>query len=308
MKLSEKWYIIINPNAGNGSLKSKTPQLFNLLDSKLIVYDYIFTKFRGHAIQLSSDAIILGYRKIMAVGGDGTNHEVINGIILQDRIPSLEVQFHSIPAGTGNDWIRHHALPLSWNKSIDRVIKGNTMEQDIGVVLFYSGDKEKKRYFYNVAGMAYDAFVVNELEQKGKKSNSIAYLISMFFYLFKYKLNNVRIGFCGKIIYDKVYSINVGICKFSGGGMSLVPHAIHNDGLLALTIAKQLIKISILFNTYRFYNQTILNHSKIDGYKTDEIYIKSTDEQELLLELDGELVGKGPIKFAVLPNALKFIV
>ncbi len=301
------WYIIINPKAGNSKIKPRIKELKSLLKTYNLKYELAYTDYKFHAKSICVDAINSGYRKIMAIGGDGTNHEVINGIMSQDVVDSTEVIFFGLPNGTGNDWGKHHGLPKSWEERFQLLNNPTYKYQDIGIADYYNNETKESRFFNSIAGMAYDAYVVKSLEEKGRKSNSIAYLISVFKLLFKYKKNNVEIKFNDKTIHTPVYTVNLGICKYTGGGMSLTPHAISNDGLLALTIAKNLSKWKVIKNTYRFYNESILSLPEIEGHQVKTLEIQSTNDDKLHIELDGEYVGIGPIKFSIIQNALKFI-
>ena len=98
---------------------------------------------------------------------------------------------------------------------------GITDVQDMGLHFLVKMEKHKTEYFNNVAGMAYDAFVVEELEKRKSKPNKFIYIFSVLSLLFKYKLQNALIKIHGsRKINGKFYTINVGICKYSGGGMS----------------------------------------------------------------------------------------
>ena len=131
---------------------------------------------------------------------------------------------------------------------------GRSKLQDIGFVTFFEKGQEQTRYFANVAGMAYDAFVVAYAE-KNKKwvTNTLMYLFLTLNCLFRYKLVKSKIIFDNRLEEGYFNTINAGICKYSGGGMQLVPHAVPDDGLLALTFARNVSKLEILLNTYRSY-------------------------------------------------------
>jgi diacylglycerol kinase family enzyme len=248
-----------------------------------------------------------GYRRFVAIGGDGTVHEVVNGIMKQNILPPAEITLAAIPVGTGNDWAKHHGITCDLAKLVNAIKENRFAYQDVGKALFIHGDNSKEEYFNNVAGMAYDAFVVEQLEKKVKKPNKLIYILSVLGYLFKYKLQKAEVNIDGRLFRDKYYTINVGVCKYSGGGMSLVPHAIHDDGLLAVTLAGQLRKIDVLLNTYRFYNESLIDHPLVDAYQAKEVGVMSIGDDPIRLELDGELAGYNPIRFSVVEKALKFV-
>ena len=102
----QTWYTIVNPAGGNGAVKKRWPQIEAQLRHAGVGMEKVYTQSRGHATELAHRAVEAGHRHILAVGGDGTNNEVINGILRQDAVPSTDVHYALIPIGTGNDWIR----------------------------------------------------------------------------------------------------------------------------------------------------------------------------------------------------------
>ncbi len=307
IKISEIWFGVFNPTAGNINHKKVIENIKNKLNLSNINFEIYTTKHKGDAVKIVRNKITLGYRKFIAIGGDGTVHEVVNGFMRQGIVPSDQLVFATIPIGTGNDWAKHHSIPCNIDSAIKILKAKKTSLQDIGLAIYQSNDVLEKQYFNNVAGLAYDAFVVKKLEQRKSKPNKFIYIFSVLSYLFQYKLQKAKIKIDHHEISGKFYTINIGICKYSGGGMSLVPHAVHDDGLFAVTYAKEISKLSIVFNTFRFYNETLIEHKKITGIQAKSISINSNDNTPIDLELDGELVGHTPVQFELIPNAIQFI-
>jgi len=304
---SNKWFCIVNPTAGKLDHHETIAKLKGFFQDKNINHKFYITKAKGDATSITIEKTNIGFRKFIAVGGDGTVHELINGIMQQDILPSTDITLAVIPIGTGNDWAKHHNIPTDLAKAFELILKENSSIQDIGIAEYTNKDKKEKQYFNNVAGMAYDAFVVKKLEQRKSKPNKFIYIFSVLSYLLQYKLQKAKLLIDNKKVDGKFYTINIGICKYSGGGMSLVPHAIHDDGLFAVTYAKEINKIEIIKNTYRFYNETLINHPKITGIQAKIITVESEDDSPIDLELDGELVGHSPVKFEIIKNAIKFV-
>ncbi|MFK8103399.1 MAG: diacylglycerol kinase family protein [Saprospiraceae bacterium] len=307
--MESTWYIILNPVAGQGAAKKKWPLIAEQLQIATIPYVIHFTESSGHAINLVTNAITQQYRKILAIGGDGTNNEVVNGILSQNLVPSTDITYALFPIGTGNDWVKHYKIPTQLSQWFSYLKKGKTSLQDIGLVKYQAGQQRKQRYFTNVAGMAYDGFIAKTLsEKKQPVTNQLVYLSLVFRCLFRYKLQPLRITFDEGVYEGYCYTINVGICKYSGGGMQFVPHAIADDGLLALTIAGKLSKLSVLLNTPRFYTGTIDQHPKVETYQSKKISVEALGNQEAELEVDGEFLGTTPVQYHILPKALKIII
>lgn len=301
------WFCVFNPTAGTREYKNVWEEVEKELVKNELNYEVYFTKFHNDATDITITKIKEGYRKFIAIGGDGTVHEVVNAFMKQEIVSSKELTLAVLPVGTGNDWAKHHCIPSDISGAVSLIKSNNISNQDVGIAYFYKDGKEGKEYFNNVAGMAYDAFVVEQLEKRESKPNKLVYIFSVLSYLFKYKLQKAELIIDNKLYKGKFYTINIGICKYSGGGMSLVPHAIHNDGLFAVTYAKEISKIDIVLNTYRFYNESLIDHPRIDGVQAKEISVKSLNQNPVNLELDGEMVGHTPVRFEIMDRSLKFI-
>jgi diacylglycerol kinase (ATP) len=300
------WYIIVNPAAGFGKMKQKWLKIEQILQDMNFSYTVQFTERKGHAMRLVDDAILQGHRNILGIGGDGTNHEICNGILMQQHCPSTEVNYALLPVGTGNDWAREYKISNDVRTRLKSLLEPQTVLQDVGLVHYYHENQEKKRYFVNVAGMAYDAFLVKNLEQNPIRSK-LAYLLSVGKYLMNYIPLKAILVYDGNVRKDFFYTINIGICKYSGGGMQLVPHAVPDDGLLAFTFARSMPKWEVLLQTYRFYNGTILKHPKVEGFSVKKIHIESMDAP-IFLEADGEFLGETPCKFEILEKILRVVL
>ena len=302
------WYCVMNPIAGKRDYKLVWNEIDNSLTKNNIEHQIYFTNSRKDAEKQVIKKAQEGFVNFIAIGGDGTVHEVVNGIMKQAARPTEEMTLAVIPVGTGNDWAKHHGIVYDMDNLCSSIKSGIIKKQDVGIASFSRNGEHLTEYFNNVAGMAYDAFVVEELEKRKSKPNKFIYIFSVLSMLFRYKLQIARVKFPGKEIQKKFYTINVGICKYSGGGMSLVPHAIHDDGFLAVTLAGQLNKFEVLLNTYRFYNESLIRHPKIESFQVKNMQVTSLDEDPIYLELDGETAGHNPVEFSIIEKALRFIV
>ncbi len=302
------WYCVMNPIAGKRDYKLVWNEIDNSLTKNNIEHQIYFTNSRKDAEKQVIKKAQEGFVNFIAIGGDGTVHEVVNGIMKQASRPTVEMTLAVIPVGTGNDWAKHHGISYDMDNLCSSIESGIIKKQDVGIASFSRNGEHLTEYFNNVAGMAYDAFVVEELEKRKSKPNKFIYIFSVLSMLFRYKLQIAQVKFPGKKIQKKFYTINVGICKYSGGGMSLVPHAIHDDGFLAVTLAGQLNKFEVLLNTYRFYNESLIRHPKIESFQVKNIQVTSLDEDPIYLELDGETAGHNPVEFSIIEKALRFIV
>ena len=301
------WHIIANPAARGWAVERQWPQIESLLQELGFAYSVQFTERRGHAAQLVENALLKGGRHILGIGGDGSNHELVHGLFSQSFVPPSEVSYALLPFGTGNDWARQYGLPTDPRLRLIRLLEMNTVLQDIGLVKYQRDGKPESRYFVNVAGMAYDGFIGKKLIENPAK-NKADYLLKVARYLTAYKLSKARIHFDGQTVEDFFYTINIGLCRYSGGGMQLVPQAVPDDGLFALTFAREISKLEVLLQTPRFYNGTLLQHSKIEGHQARSIRVEHVGDTPTLLEADGEFLGETPVEFFLLEKALRVVL
>jgi len=304
-----EWFVIANPTAGRGEVQARWPEIERALMAALPIGEMVFSEYRGHAIELAQQAVSAGHHKILAIGGDGTNHEVTNGILQQSFLPSHQVLYALLPIGTGNDWVKTHGIPRRMEQALAIIQKEQTSFQDAGLIRYQKNGQPAERYFVNVAGMAYDAFICQVAEIRPEAvRNQFFYLWLVLKCLFKYRLRPARITIDGKVFEGKYYTINLGIGRYSGGGMQLVPHANPSDGQLAITLAGNISKLGVLLNTYRFYNGSIGRHPKVQTLKGREVRVEAIGEWPTLVEADGEFLGETPVTFSLKSKALKIVV
>ncbi len=307
--MDDQWFAIANPTAGKGLVRKEWPALQERIRRQLPVAEFRLTEYRGHAIELVRQAIEKGYRKVLAIGGDGTNHEATNGILQQQAAPSQSITYALLPIGTGNDWIKTYRLSRNIDKALAVIKAGNTRLQDAGLIRYHKNGQAQERYFVNVAGLAYDGYLVRRSDDASERGGKLFYLLLILRCLFEYHLRRARVIADGQVYEDEFYTINLGIGRFSGGGMQLVPHAIPDDGQFAVTIAGRLSKIGVLLNTYRFYNGSIGGHPKVEAFFAKNLRVEAADgEPPTLLEADGEFLGETPAEFSLVEKALKVIV
>ena len=304
----DKWLIVVNPNAGVGKGAKDWQGISHLLNEVNINHLCVLTEHRNHADRIAQEFIGEGYRNIAVVGGDGTLNEVVNGIFSQEFCDPSEITVGMIPIGTGNDWCRTFGIPFDYRRAIDILVQRNTMMQDIGVVSYIHHDQPCSRYFVNVAGMGYDALVAKKTNiQKDKGTGGpLVYLYFVFASLFQFRFPDAVITIDGKEVFrGDIFSMNVGICKFNGGGMMQVPFAIPDDGFLDVNLIKKTSKVMVIRHTTKLYDGTLVNLPFVSVFRGKEIGM--TSSKKIYLEVDGESLGHTPFKFEVKPKCLKVV-
>ncbi len=302
--MKNTWYIIINPTSGNAAANKKWNKIVTYLDLYKISYFPTFSQYKHHESELVNDAIQKGYRKFISVGGDGTLHHIINGIMTQKLVEVAELKVAVIPIGTGNDWVKTYRIPKNIENAVSIIAKENSIKQDIGHLQLL--ETAQSVYFNNVAGIGFDGFVVNNIS-KFKKYGVMAYLLGTITSFMHYKKTILIIKFNNQEISTQSLLTIVGICKYSGGGMQLTSNVNTRDGLFDISIAKDFKFLNMLLNIFKFFNGNIVKHKEVETYKTAEIQITAKDKKTFI-QADGELIGRGGFYANIIPKAICFII
>ena len=303
--MSKTWFVIVNPTSGNGASKKKWPLIFKELTKQSIVFNFEITKHKNHAIEIIETAIKNRYTHFICVGGDGTLHTIVNGILSLNPSNLNDIKLGIIPIGTGNDWVKTYNIPLDFKKAIEIIKEQNTVNQDIGKIKIINTGKIV--YFNNLAGIGFDGYVVNKVH-KFKNLGFLAYLAGALVGITSYKKPTFKIEFNNISIQQKTLMLLIGLCKYSGGGMQLTKDPNSTDGLFDISIIYTINLITILKNIPNLFNGKICNHKLVYNYKTNLLKVTVLDKNNAYIQADGELIGTGSFAISLLQNSLNFIV
>jgi YegS/Rv2252/BmrU family lipid kinase len=302
-----EWFVIVNPNAGNGKGKKDWDRISSIFKNENISFSVEFTERKCHAIDITLKAISAGFGKIITVGGDGTLNEVLNGVFNNNICPTTDMTLALVPVGTGNDWGRMFGIPLDYEKAVRIISENKTMLHDVGQVSFYNGTEKKNRYFINIAGLGFESVVVKKtnFQKDNGHGGKLIYFYNLLTSLLSYKNTKAEIIIDGETKQADVFSINIGNGRYCGGGMRQTPNALPDDGLLDVTVINGMGKFEIIRNLKILYDGTILNHPKIDGYRCRKIKISS--DSKIFTEADGESLGHTPAEFSIIPSGINIV-
>ena len=303
------WIAVINPNAGGGRVAKEWPLLSNMLKDRGFSFEEVFTTHRYHAVELVIFSLKRGFRNFISVGGDGTLHEIVNGIFYQKEVPVSEITLAVLPAGSANDWTRMYRIPKDYDKAIETVLEGRTVMQDVARVEYSQAGVRNSRYMVNVAGVGLDANIClrcNASKDKGK-SGDLAYVKAAFKALVSRTSTPTKVVVDGRSFFSgKMFSLAFGIGKYSGGGMMQVPDAVADDGLVNLMVARKVSKIKFLLLFKQLFKGTIYNIKEVTHKTASRVTVITRRPDRV--EIDGEVVGTTPMNLEVLPRALRIVV
>ena len=312
-----KWFVIVNPTSGNDAAKKQWPLIKNELLKQYFEFDFIITNHKNHAIEIVQNALKQGYKNIICVGGDGTLHTIVNGILSLKYTDSLqhtsvtklnkqqEIKLGIIPIGTGNDWIKTYKIPLDYKKAIAIIKEQHTVYQDIGKIIFTT--TQQTIYFNNLAGIGFDGYVVHKVH-KYKNLGFLAYLAGALVSIINFKKPELNIEFNKTRIQQKTLMLLIGICKYSGGGMQLTKNPDPTDGLFDISIVKNIYLYQIITNILGLFNGNIASKKFVKTFKTNNLKVTILNNNKTYIQADGEVIETGDFTVSMLQNELCFIV
>lgn len=310
---NEKWLVIVNPKACVGKCEKDWPEIQQILTNEKIEFDSHLTEYQGHAIDLTRNLIEeKGYRKVISVGGDGTNNEIINGIFTQKRFPTTEVTMGVIPVGTGNDWRRTFGMSVDYGENVKIIKDGVKYPHDIGKVTYYNHGDPKVRFFLNAAGTGLDEAVcksTNALKMQGK-GGAARYMLSVAKCLWNFNCMHIQLQVDDKLVFDdEILSLSLGNGKYNGGGMMMMPDAVPNDGLFDITVIRKVGMMKFATNINNIYDGTFVKNMKeVLTFRGKKIRIVSIPEHSLFLETEGETLTNSPFDFEMIQQGVRMKV
>jgi YegS/Rv2252/BmrU family lipid kinase len=304
--------VIVNPKSAGGATNERWVSVASDLRAHFGAYQVAFTKKQGDGIALAKRGAEAGRRFIIACGGDGTINEVVNGILASGNDTELGV----LPSGTGGDFRRTIGMPTDAREAARCLRTGAMKTIDAGRVTFFNHAGERvSRYFLNVSSFGLSASVIGRVKSnlsldwlpldvfRGKASFAISTLQEVL----DLGYTTVRVKLDDK---DEKLLNTINFCvansRYFGGGMMIAPDARINDGFLDVVNIGDIRTAKIIFNAYKLYNGSHLDLSEVKHKRARRIEVTPANEtQTIFIETDGELPGRLPAIYEIVPNALR---
>ncbi|MBN2384103.1 diacylglycerol kinase family lipid kinase [bacterium] len=295
-------YFIVNPHAGGGVVGRKWAEIESRLRRRLNTFETHLTSKPGEAIELTRAALQRGTRHFVSVGGDGTNHEIVNGLIDDnDTIPD-DVTLEFLPLGSGNDFLRSLAVSHDFDHVLDRLEHYHEKRVDIGKIRFRHDNSFRTRYFLSVAGTGFSANVNKMANEQCRCMGKFRYVSAFFPNLLMLRNTQSQIKIDGQEYDRKCCMTVVAHTSYFGGGMKIAPAARNDDGLFEVLLFRDFSAPELLVNFPLVFKGKHIHHPKIEFYKGSSIEIVTEEAQNLLA--DGEIIGQTPVEFNCLPGLL----
>jgi YegS/Rv2252/BmrU family lipid kinase len=296
--------IILNPHAGRGYAAAMSSVIRRNFEQLGVDFELVHTRYAGDAIALAQQAAEEGFERVVSVGGDGTTHEVINGLLAAAN-GSAGIALGCIPAGSGNDFAVMNGVPTQIDQACRLIAEGASRPIDLGKLTV---DGALTRYFDNAVGIGFDGLVTMEARRHKRLRGMALYLPVVLKTIFL-TMRPPRVSIT---IDDHTFDLTVlmvVICNGprEGGGFLLAPQARFDDGLFDVLVAETLSKMGMLALVPRFLKGTHLSHERISLYQGKRVVVTSDDP--LYFHVDGEMLADEAhrIEIEMIPNCVRMI-
>ena len=298
------------------SVKSDVEKSFSNYEHQIFISEY-----PGHLKQLCSDALSHGFNHIIFVGGDGTLNEGLNSLIEHFRIgdsnlpESIDwqaiknIKIGVYAAGSGNDFIKSVDLDESIDTLINNIDSNSSRLVDVGWLQSYNEQKQKQSsYFINIADVGIGGEVLLAKSKMPKwLSGKMTYFLSIVKTMLTFKKCKLRAYNNDFNWSGEALNLIVANAKYFGNSLGIAPDADVSDGHFSLVIIGEVGLLTYLLNLKNLKKCRKLVHEKISYYKVKEIIVEPADSRQIIIDMDGEMVGFAPMHLKCLAGRINFI-
>jgi diacylglycerol kinase (ATP) len=293
---------LVNPASANGSTGKRWPELAHRAAQLGLQGETLFSERPGHLIELAERAARDGAELVVAVGGDGTLNETVNGLMRAGASAELA----TIPLGTGMDFVRTYEIPNRFEDAVRTALSGGTRTIDVGRVSYRTWDgQDAERYVANIGSVGMSAAVAQRANGMSKAIGGKAtffYALVRVFLEWQNTMVHVQLE-GGDRREARMHDVIVANGRWHGGAMLLAPEAQPDDGLFDVVLIGDINKRDFVTTVPKIYKGTYLAHPKVDLVRTKAVTVDAPER--LPIELDGEQVGTTPARFEIVPGALR---
>jgi diacylglycerol kinase (ATP) len=258
--------------------------------------DVFLSERPGQLSELAREAAAT-HALVVAVGGDGTVNEIVNGIAETDA------ELAVIPSGTGQDFGRTHGIPAKLDDAVRAVLDGETRTLDLGRVTYDGGS----RWYANVGSVGMSGAVAHRANSMSKALGGKAtfyYALAREFAV--WKNTEVTVTLDDRELRGRMHDVIVANGRWHGGGMKLAPDAEPDDGRFDVILIGDITKLDFVTTSPKLYSGEYVKHPRVDLFRSARVRVEAATA--LPIELDGEQVGTTPASFEVVPGALRLRV
>ncbi len=302
--------LVVNPVSGKGKVAAALPRIRATLDELGLDHEIRVTAAPGEATRIARQTLEAGARFVVAVGGDGTIHEVVNGMMGVDGPIRPDAVLGAVAAGSGSDFVRTFDLPGDAVRACAHLAGDATRPLDVAKVMYvdHSSGREAVRYFTNIAEVGLGASTVARSARLPRAIGRARYFLGFWMTLPGFRPCRVRIDGddAGADTWEgRAFNVVVANGRYFGGGMHISPKSRCDDGMFDVLVMKG-PKTDSFTTLPKVYRGTHLPHQDIVELRASRMRVEA--ERPLPIEADGEELGSTPATFELLPSALSLKV
>jgi diacylglycerol kinase (ATP) len=302
-------HVIVNPASGSGRARKRWPGISATMMEFGLDHEVSFTSGPNDATRIARELAHAGTKTIVAVGGDGTVNEIINGM-MEDNVPvNRDTKLLVLPCGTGKDLGRTLGTGHV-DTAIKALVEGSVTRMDLGLITYTTSEGlQEPRYFANVADLGLGANVADRISRSSKKMGGLlTYLIAAVRTIIEFKARDISVEINGeRVFHDSANMVVLANGQYFAGGMQVAPTASICDGLLEMYILADVGKRALLTSLLpRVYRGKHVGRNGVLHVRAGSVSIKSA--AGILLEMDGEQIGSSPVSVEVVPRVLPVVI
>jgi diacylglycerol kinase (ATP) len=297
---------VVNPASANGSTRRRWPEIARRAAGLGLIGESLFSERPGHVADLAEQAAGDGARLVVAVGGDGTVHEAVNGLMRAE--PDRRPELATIPRGTGKDFARSFRIPRSVDGALAVARAGATRTVDVGRASFTAWDgSSAESYFANFAGAGISGAVAARANTSSKAlGGKASFFWATTAVFLRWENSEYEVAIDGERRAGRMLEVIAAIGDQLAGGMRLTPEADPADGLFDVVLIGDATKVDFVRTLPKIYRGTYLPHRRAEVVRGRRVEIHTA--LPLPIALDGEQPGTTPAAFEIVPKALRLRV
>jgi YegS/Rv2252/BmrU family lipid kinase len=299
-----KCLFLVNPASANGSTGRRWPELARRAAAAGLEGDVLFSERQGHLGELAREGALRGVPLLVVVGGDGSVYEVANGLTGIDDPPDVAI----VPRGTGWDFVRTFDIPRDVERAVAVALDGETRTIDLVRASYRAWDgAEASAVFANVGSAGMSGAIAKRANETTKAlGGKASYLWATFAVFSRWEAAEVELSVDAERRAGRMFDVVVANGRFFGGGMQICPEAEPDDGLLDVVTIGDVTKRDLVQTMPKIYRGTHLPHPKAELLRGATVSVAS--DTPIPFQLDGEQPGTTPVRFDVVPAALRIRV
>ena len=306
--------LIVNPASGGGRVEKDFHRIERETMRSLGPCDIAWTDRKGHAIQIARDAALSQREIVIAVGGDGLLHEVVNGLMLARERQGLNTRLGVIAQGTGGDFRKSLGIDHRLTSYCEAIAKGRTRHVDVGRMRYINHKLENaEAFFVNILSVGMGGLVDQYVAESSRQfGGTLAYLAASSRALRDSAVGVLRceMRVDGRVQEHVIRTRSLAICngQYFGSGMRVAPMAHLDDGVFEIIDLGNAPRLAFMLSNLRIYNGTHLKSSSVNHYRCDQIdldLVNASVADQFILDVDGEPLGRLPLRVELVPRALE---